>query len=200
MTNSAGVRTSGLKRSRVHLAAHITLFRLSSAPTIIFLAIPADHSKVAGAVLIALATSVFLTDLVDGQIARRLDQVTRIGTYLDSSTDYVILLSLVLAFVFLGITPIWYFAVLAARLVGFAIVMGVLSLRDRKVVPDTTVLGKAAVFSAMVTIAFELARAAGVRGAGNHDLVFGIEIASAVIIFLSAADKILYAVRRVRRS
>jgi phosphatidylglycerophosphate synthase len=189
---------SGVERRRVHLAAHLTIFRLSSAPTMIFLALPARESTPAGVALIVLAGIVFLTDLFDGRIARRLDQVTRIGTYMDSSTDYVILMSLVLVFVVLGITPIWYVVVLGVRLVGFALVMGLLSLRDRRVTPDTTLLGKAAVFSAMVTIAFELARFAEVPGVGHPDLVLGIEIASAAVILISMADKILYVLGRLR--
>lgn len=184
--------------SRVNLACHLTLFRLSCSPTILFLAVGASRGEIAGVALVAVVAAAFLSDLLDGQVARRLDQTTEIGAYLDSSTDYAVLIVLSVAFVILTITPLWYFLVLMFRLGGFAVAMIILTISRREVHPDTTFLGKAAVFSAMVTYAFELARYAGVRGLGSNTVVFVIEVASAAVLVVSVVDKLIYLVREVR--
>ena len=44
--------------------------------------------------LVAITAAIFLTDLLDGALARRRGQVTRMGGYLDSGSDYLALLAL----------------------------------------------------------------------------------------------------------
>lgn len=183
---------------RVNVACHLTLFRLSCAPTILFLAIAVSAGETRGAVLIAVVIVAFLSDFVDGQAARRLDQTTDIGKYLDSSTDYAVLLVLAIAFVILGITPPWYFGALMARFLGFAVAMLVLTRVQGRVTAETTFFGKAAVFSAMTTYAFESAHYLGLSRLGSGPIVSTLEIISAAILGLSAVDKVIYLVRKFR--
>jgi len=182
----------------VNAACHLTLLRLSCVPTILFLAIAVAQSDASGIILVVVVAVAFLSDFLDGQVARRLDQTTDIGAYLDSSTDYAVLIVLSVAFVILKITPVWYFAILMGRLIGFAIAMLVLTKVQGEVSADTTFLGKAAVFSAMTAYGFELARYANLAVLGNSTLVLVVEIASAAILAISVIDKFLYLVRKFR--
>ena len=182
----------------VNAACHLTLLRLSCVPTILFLAIALARTDVSGIVLIAVVAVAFLSDFFDGQVARRLNQTTDIGAYLDSSTDYAVLIVLSIAFVIMKVTPVWYFGILMGRFVGFAIAMAILTKVQGKVDAETTFLGKAAVFAAMTAYAFELARYVNLAVLGGATLVLVIEIASATILGVSAIDKSIYLVRKFR--
>jgi phosphatidylglycerophosphate synthase len=184
--------------ARVNAACHLTLFRLSSAPVILFLAIAVADDRASGLVLVVLVAVAFASDFLDGQVARKLRQTTVIGSYLDSSTDYAVLMVLSVAFLVLGITPLWYFCILMGRLAGFALAMGVVARVHGTVIAETTFIGKAAVFSAMVAYAFELARHVGLRGPGDPTVVLVVEILSAGVLVVSVADKLVYLVRRFR--
>jgi phosphatidylglycerophosphate synthase len=186
--------------NRVNTACHITLFRLSSAPTIMFLAVGVDRGDIPAIVLFGLVAVAFVSDFFDGQVARRLNQTTDIGAYLDSSTDYAVLVVLSVAFVIIGVTPLWYFLFLFVRLFGFAIAMAVLAKVKGAVTAETTILGKASVFGAMTTYGLELARYAGLPGLGNETLVLVVEITTAVILTASMVDKVVYLVRRFRET
>ncbi|MBU8913255.1 MAG: CDP-alcohol phosphatidyltransferase family protein [Spirochaetales bacterium] len=182
----------------VNAACHLTLFRLSCVPTILFLAIAVAQSEASGVILVVVVAVAFVTDFFDGQVARRLNQTTDIGAYLDSSTDYAVLIVLSIAFVIMKVTPIWYFGILMGRLIGFAIAMAILTKVQGKVDAETTFLGKAAVFAAMTVYAFELARYVNLAVLGDATLVLVVEIASAIILGVSVVDKYVYLVRKFR--
>lgn len=189
---------TGAPFRRVNLACHLTLFRFSCAPTILLLAVGVSRGHVSGVPLVILVAAAFLSDFLDGQAARRLNQTTEIGKYLDSSTDYAVLIVLSVAFLIMSVTPAWYFTVLMVRLVGFTVAMAVLARVQGEVSAETTFLGKAAIFSAMTTYAFELARYAGIRGIGNDTVVLVIELVSAAVLAASMIDKAIYLVRKFR--
>ena len=188
---------SGRPLGRVNLACHLTLLRVSALPTLVFILLLAQEHRVAG-VFIPFAAAVFLTDLLDGQVARRMHQLTQIGAYLDSTCDYVVLIGGAIAFVAVGAIPVWFFAVLMARLVIFAAGMGSLLVLQGRVDPESTFLGKAAVFASMATLAFQLCRYLEVPYLGDDTLVLGVEIACAVLLAVSAVDKALYLRRKFR--
>jgi len=189
----------GTMLSAINGACHLTLVRLSAMPTVVFLVAASDRPIMA-AVIVPLAALVFATDFADGRVARSRGQLTVMGQYLDSSTDYVVLLGSCIASAILGIIPLWYTAVLFGRLVLFAVAMGLLSLARGKVEPETTFLGKAAVFAAMATYGFQLSRWYGIPIIGDRTVVRIVEIATAAILVVSMGDKILYVARKLRRS
>ena len=53
---------------------------------------------------------VFLTDSFDGQIARRTNQITKIGQMLDSISDYSLLVVISVVYYRNEIVPLWFFA------------------------------------------------------------------------------------------
>ncbi len=191
-------RTSdGVALERVNLPCHLTLVRLSSTPTLVFLA-AAGGSPAMGALLLGLAAVVFVTDFFDGRIARARGETTVMGSYLDSSSDYVVLLSVGVSFTLLGIVPVWYAVVLMVRLGVHALGMGLVSLVRRRVDPETTFLGKVGVAAAMVVCAFQVARWYAIPALGDPTVVGVAEISGAVVLAVSLGEKVVYLVRKLR--
>ena len=103
---------------------------------------------VAGYDLWAIAALVVagVSDFLDGYLARRWNQVTRLGGILDPTADRLLTIVVVAALAIRGVIPWWLLAVLFAR----DIVVGVALLyaRHRKVaVPEVAFVGKAATFA-----------------------------------------------------
>ena len=194
--------------ARLTLPNTLTLLRLSSIPTLtLLLAVGPRPGTVP--LLVAVAAGVFLTDLFDGALARRRRQVTPIGGYLDSGSDYLVLLALAVLLAAKGILPSWLALLLTARLVLHAMAMGVLVLRHGLEVARPTTWGKVSVAAAMVLITLELLAhaaaavipSASAGEAGARLLARGLqaaEIATAVLILISLADKLRYFLHTLR--
>jgi phosphatidylglycerophosphate synthase len=142
--------------ARVNFANLLSLIRVSSAPTILWLVLLARWYPVAP-VLVPLAALVFLTDLLDGQISRRTHQITKIGRFLDSSSDYIVLFVVAVALVSYDLISTWFFVVVLARfglqLVGQAILFVAQRMRVHF---RTSFLGKASVFAVMTLFGLAL--------------------------------------------
>ncbi|MCU1414219.1 MAG: CDP-diacylglycerol--glycerol-3-phosphate 3-phosphatidyltransferase [Microbacteriaceae bacterium] len=107
--------------SRILTVPNILSFlRLLLVP-VFFIAILAGHDRVALALLIASS----ITDFVDGQIARRFNQVTRLGQLLDPAADRLLILAALVGLTVREVVPLWLFIVIVARDV-MLIVLGIL--------------------------------------------------------------------------
>ncbi|WP_152814896.1 CDP-alcohol phosphatidyltransferase family protein [Georgenia subflava] len=99
-----------------------------------------DQVLAATAVLVVLGVS----DWADGYLARRLDQVSRVGTVLDPVADRLGLVVVALTLVLAGAAPWWVFVVLAVPDLIFWVALGVLLGRRRPVPRNRpSVVGKA---------------------------------------------------------
>ena len=190
------------RAARLALPNALTLLRLSSIPT---LTLMWSHGPRPGATpaLVAITAAIFLTDLLDGALARRRGQVTRVGGYLDSGSDYLALLALAGLLAARAIMPAWLAALLIVRLVLNAIAMAVIKIRRRNYTPRPTTWGKISVAAAMALITAELL----VHAAAPHPpppRVAGImqiaELATALILAVSLADKVRYFLRALNGS
>jgi CDP-diacylglycerol--glycerol-3-phosphate 3-phosphatidyltransferase len=188
------LESTGEPLPRVNLATTLTLVRLSSIPTVAFLVIEAGRRPLLPVVLPLLAV-VFLTDLLDGMAARRRGQVTFVGKYLDSTSDYLMIIAVSVLFYSFRLLPAWLFALIMARLVLFAAGMAALALRQGRATPATTFLGKASVFAIMVLYVMELAERLGVPGIGHALVVRIVEYVVAALVAVSAVDKIVFLAR-----
>jgi cardiolipin synthase len=88
----------------------LSFLRLALVP--VFLLFLIDGQDVAA--LIVLAVSGF-TDFLDGFIARRFDQVTRLGQMLDPAADRLYILAAVLGLVVRELVPLWFVVAILAR-------------------------------------------------------------------------------------
>ncbi|TVQ28804.1 MAG: hypothetical protein EA382_01165 [Spirochaetaceae bacterium] len=179
----------GRQLDRVNLPNVFSITRLSSAPTLLWLVLNARTYDVAP-VLIPLTALVFLTDLLDGQISRRTGQVTHIGKYLDSSSDYTLVFIVSIALVSYSLLAPWLFALILARLalqwVGQAILM---VAQGWKLPFRTSFLGKASIFAIMTFSAVSLLRLLPDRPDWFAPVYAGLEIATAALTAVSLVEK-----------
>lgn len=88
----------------------LSFLRLALVP--VFLLFLIDGQDIAA--LIVLAVSGF-TDFLDGFIARRFNQVTRLGQLLDPAADRLYILAAVLGLVVRELIPLWFVVAILAR-------------------------------------------------------------------------------------
>ncbi len=145
-------------------ATKITLSRALMAPLFVVTASYYSHGLNLDApnellrwTAISLFTLAALTDALDGFIARRFNQSSRLGTFLDPVADKILMLSaiLTLSFTSWGANlPIWYAALIIARdliEISGALVIGYIA-KDIKVIHHWT--GKLAMFLQISVIAW----------------------------------------------
>ncbi len=143
------------KLVHVNLANLLTMYRLSSTPTILYLLILAQDYPLVGLMLIFTSVA-FLTDLLDGLISRKTGQVTRIGQYLDSMSDYAILTVVSIAFMHYGLISEWFLGLILARLFLYALGLVALLAYQGYLKPESSWLGKIAIFSTMTLYALAI--------------------------------------------
>ncbi|NLA29523.1 MAG: CDP-alcohol phosphatidyltransferase family protein [Propionibacterium sp.] len=118
----------------------LSFLRLVGVP--FFFALILLQHDLAAIVLLAVAS---LTDLLDGQIARRLNQVSKLGEVLDPAADRFYIFATVLGLAIRGIIPWWLVVVLVCRDLTMAALLPSLRARGFTSLP-VNFIGKAATF------------------------------------------------------
>lgn len=130
----------------------------------------------------ALLIVAFLTDFLDGQIARKLDKVTQFGIFFDPLVDRLFIFSVLIAYFLKGtLSLIMVLPVLARDLL---VMIGYLFLKARKISLSVSLTGKIAtflIFSSLVMII-----SPGMKGPGLYLYILG-----ALIYLYSAFDYFL---------
>jgi cardiolipin synthase len=132
----------------------VTTVRIVLIPVFVWLLVQPRHRDwFAAAVLLAALGS---TDWVDGQLARRLDQVTTLGKILDPTADRALLATAAIGMIALGAVPLPVAVIALARegLVAVAAV-GLALAGVRRI--DVTLVGKAGAFGLMCAFPLFLA-------------------------------------------
>ena len=187
--------STGERLERVNLANTITLFRVSTLPTLLFLVLAARDYRIR-IPLLALVVAVFASDFADGYISRSGREITKVGRMLDSSSDYSLLIVLTIVFRYFGLIPAWLFVLVIARLAFQVLLMGILILVKRRIEAKTTFLGKAAVASIMTLYAIEVSRL--ILGLGGSAAFAALEWAVGAVVAVSVADKAVAFSRSIR--
>jgi phosphatidylglycerophosphate synthase len=181
---------SGEAELRVNLSNKITLFRITMLPFLIFLIYASQKQNAGPAPVIVLALT-FLSDFVDGRLARTKNLETYIGKILDSASDYLVLGVTAAVFCFFRWIKTWLFLLIVGRLFIHSLGMMILYLVRKKLSPQTTILGKVTIAAIMVFLVLESAT----LFLGKPLWMDYVEIAVGIVIFLSIADKLVYFVK-----
>jgi len=196
----AGTDLEGQPLTKVGIPNLLTLFRLTSLPIIALVFLQAREHPSLSLPLVIFVSAAFLTDLLDGFLARTFKMGTQLGKILDSSTDYVILASLSIVLGLTGVLQLYLLVLILVRL-GFQIgaTYFVLWVFKKQFV-ETTWLGKASLFVLMVLYAVEILVFLRLPGMENSPWVIGFEIFTAAVMVISTVDKIIFFKRKLRET
>lgn len=132
----------------MNLPIALTLFRIVLVPLIMVFLISSSRVSVLIAAVIFVAAS--LTDWLDGRMARRWNQVTRLGTLLDPVADKLLVAAALVSLVHVEMLAAWIAVVIIGRELAVTGLRGV-ALSMGTVVPASS-LGKAKTVSQYVAI------------------------------------------------
>ncbi|HEU4438133.1 MAG TPA: CDP-diacylglycerol--glycerol-3-phosphate 3-phosphatidyltransferase [Methylomirabilota bacterium] len=132
----------------MNLPIALTLFRIVLVPLIMVFLISSSRVSVLIAAVIFVAAS--LTDWLDGRMARRWNQVTRLGTLLDPVADKLLVAAALVSLVHVEMLAAWTAVVIIGRELAVTGLRGV-ALSMGTVVPASS-LGKAKTVSQYVAI------------------------------------------------
>jgi cardiolipin synthase len=119
----------------------ISFARLVGVPVFLYL-ILGPHADIAAVVVLAVGGS---TDWVDGYLARRMNQVSRLGELMDPLADRLYIFATLIAFTVRGVVPWAFFGAIVGR--DLVLTLGLLVLRRYGYGPPPVhYLGKTATF------------------------------------------------------
>jgi cardiolipin synthase len=123
----------------------LSVVRLLTIPLFAWLALGPQLDQ-AAAVVLAIGG---ITDFFDGWLARRWNQVSRIGQLLDPIADRLSTITVLVVFLLRDVVPLWFVLVLVLRDVVLAVEMARLKGRGITGLP-VNFIGKAATFNLML--------------------------------------------------
>lgn len=158
----------------------ITIFRIFMVPLIVWLIISGQFF-----VAFLLFVLAGLSDAVDGFIAKRFNQATELGAYLDPIADKLLLVSIYVSLGFREILPPWLVIVVVSRDI---LIVGalVLSWLMEQPVPITPLMVSKANTTAQIVLAALVLGGMGV-GLQMPYLIIVMSVLVAVLTVLSAA-------------
>ena len=155
----------------------LTFFRLGLIPVFLWVSIGASNMGWA----VVIAALGFLTDLVDGKIARRFGQVSKLGIALDPLSDRLGLASGAAVLIVKHLSPLWVVLVVVAR-DALLVLIGAPVLKARGLpIPPVTRVGKYGSFA--VSVMFGLFLASGIHNISHP--TNSIRLAAWVFVVIS---------------
>jgi cardiolipin synthase len=133
------------------LANQLTVLRILLIPVFVLLLV---YDARIAALIVFLLTCI--SDSLDGYIARTWRQQTTLGTFLDPIADKLLLMTTFATLALLKALPVPLIILLIARDVILGLVIGIVLLITGRRLPGPTLLGRAAVFAQMATVALGL--------------------------------------------
>lgn len=106
-------------------------------------------------IIIFLLIFMYITDILDGYVARRFDQVTDLGKTIDPVADKMAVVIIALIIYFKGLIPTWFFLLIIIRDV-LILLFGLYLKRNKKVTLMSNFPGKLAVLSIGIILLFSV--------------------------------------------
>jgi CDP-diacylglycerol---glycerol-3-phosphate 3-phosphatidyltransferase len=180
------VSWGGLRSARL-LAAGTTV-RIVLTPVIMALVLEGgEDAKPAAAVLFCIAAA---TDWVDGRLARRWHVTSRLGSFLDTTADKLLVSGVLIALLAEGRASPWIVAVIVGRELVLMGLRGLIASEGEVMAPS--MLGKAKTSVQFVAIALAVLRPGDPIG-GYYLDEWAMVVAAAITIW-SAADYLIRAI------
>jgi cardiolipin synthase len=150
----------------------LSVLRLLTIPVFVWLAM-GPRADGAAALVMALGG---ITDFLDGFLARRWNQISRVGQLLDPIADRLSTLAVLIVFLARGVVPWWFVVLLVGRDVVLAVKLAGLRRRGITGLPVNFV-GKAATFNLLLSFPLLLWGVSAVAGPAMVARVLGWALA-----------------------
>lgn len=173
----------------LNLANKITLIRISFLPVIAFL-LRYNSLPYMDIILTVSLILIFVTDFVDGKIARWYKQETKIGKMLDSMSDYALIGLVSVIYYQNNILPTWFFILILARLSLQTLGMCIYTLIDHPMQVQSTIGGKITIASVMLLYVVELLRFFFLKNSQFIPIFLFAEYCVGVLVFIFMFEKI----------
>jgi CDP-diacylglycerol--glycerol-3-phosphate 3-phosphatidyltransferase len=138
-----------LKKEILYISNQISILRVLLVIPLIFLLRNQDSGNTI--IIAAILVAMYISDLLDGYLARRLNQVSELGKIIDPLADKIAVVSIVIILFLQGRVEPWFFIVVISRDV-LIILFGLYLKSRNKIVLMSNYPGKAAVFSIGIII------------------------------------------------
>ena len=171
--NFAAKGRLNLKSFRVNLPNYITLARIVVVPLLVVVLLTPEADRWFGISGYALAIALFLmaalTDIVDGHLARRRNQVSTLGKFLDPIADKLLISAALIVLVEKQLAPSWVVAIIIGR---EFVITGLRSVAASEgLIVEAQTLGKLKMWAQCVAVvALLVAAANGNPPVSNFDL------------------------------
>lgn len=199
--------------TKINIGNALTLFRMSALPNILALIIIQEErssNRFILPLLIIGLSGVFITDFLDGYLSRKRNECTELGSILDSSSDYLVLFVITVAFFGREIIGPIIFTIIVIR--GLTVMItGILFWRlSKKKEVESTYIGKVSIFAIMTLYALELLENLSfpmLETQINEALTTSISAALiplewivCTIVVISIADKVIFYSKKIIKS
>lgn len=171
----------------------LSLLRLLLIPVFLWLL---GTGQFGWALLVIVASS--LTDFVDGWIARRFNQISRIGQVLDPAVDRLFIFTTLLGLAAFDIMPWWLVFVIVARDIGILMLAIILANLGHGPIP-VNLIGKAATFALLFAMpTFVLGVAVPDLAPISDPVAWALAIVGALLYWCAGAIYLRETIRLVR--
>jgi CDP-diacylglycerol--glycerol-3-phosphate 3-phosphatidyltransferase len=168
----------------------LTMMRLVLIPVfvIVFFSVPAEQDKIAALVVFAAAS---ITDMFDGMLARKLNQITDFGKLFDPLADKLMVLTALVCQGIAGVFP--WAAILIVAGKELVMVLGGMFMLSRSVVVYSNLVGKAAQVFFILSLILSFFHAELAAWGVQLDLIL-----LWITVALALTAMVIYAVKAVR--
>lgn len=133
-----------LNKEFFYISNQISLLRIILVIPVIFLIFNQNYNNTN--IIAAFLIAIYISDLLDGYLARKLNQVSELGKIIDPLADKIVVVSIAIALFLQGRIETWFFLVVVARDL-LIIIFGLYLKSKNKIVLMSNYPGKLAVFS-----------------------------------------------------
>ena len=190
---------SGELLRSLNLPLILSFLRLSAVPAGLYLLLAVRTQPQLRTMLLVFLGVIFLTDLLDGFLARLLHQTTRIGRILDASGDYLLIVVLSAVFAVNRWIPVWLLVLVLVRLAAQFIGIVTLYILQGYSALRLSFLGKASIFAIFCLYGLELLEFLRVPVLGHPTLIEILEYLVGAILLASLTEKVVFLVRDFSR-
>jgi CDP-diacylglycerol--glycerol-3-phosphate 3-phosphatidyltransferase len=151
-----------LKKDIFYISNQISILRIILVIPLLFLLLNQNNTNTI--IIASILVAMYITDLLDGYLARKLNQVSELGKIIDPLADKIAVVSIVIILYFQGRIESWFFIIVVARDL-LIVIFGLYLKSKNKIVLMSNYPGKIAVFSIGIIILLT------VFNTGNYELL-----------------------------